>query len=222
MRFHRIPPSNCLLKADQQQVPRCTRDDKKAARDDTRGPFLLVHLLQSLVQKLRREVLSVQPRDRGKPVIEIELRESVAVAQWFHFLAVELVRQIDNSFASIVEFQPNLVVSEIARLNNMTGFVLISGQRVPPFRDAEDGRQNCSRDTGAGKNRRATARYSHCGRAPPAQRLHLRALISPASLRRSAFGSRPFRHCGSLSRPSPTSRSCLGPRGSVCPPVRPR
>jgi len=63
---------------------------------------------------------------------------------------------------------------------------------------------------------------SPCGRAPPAQRLHLRALISLASLRRSTFRIGPFRHYGSLSRPSPTSRSCLGPRGSVYPPIPPR
>src|SRR5689334_16338676 len=92
-----------------------------------------MHLLQSLVQEFRCEILSVVPGDRSESVIQMELGESIAIAQRLELLAVQLIGQIDDAFASIVEFQPNLVVSEIARLNNMTGCVLVAGQRLPPF-----------------------------------------------------------------------------------------
>src|SRR5438105_14710092 len=157
-----------------------------------------MHLLQSLVQKFRREILPVDPRDGCQPVVEIELREAVPIAQRFHVFSVQLVGQIDDPFASIVEFQPNLVVSEIARLNDMTGCVLITGQRLPPF--AMSSTVNKTARTGAEKSARDGEVPALRPRAP-AQQLHLPGL--PSILCRSAKRIGPFRHCGSLSRPSP-------------------
>src|SRR3954452_8514691 len=159
-------------------------------------------------------MLSVDPRDRGDPVIEIELRESVAVAQRFQFLSVQLVGQINNALASIVEFQPYLVVSEIARLNNVTGCVLITGQRVPPFAMSKVAKHD---ENPAGKNQRATARYSPCGRAPQ----HKNCTCGPCSPASIRFADRALSVLRFPVASTPTSRSCLSPRGSVCPPVPP-
>src|SRR5207249_11431174 len=84
-----------------------------------------------------------------------------------------------------------LVVSEIARLNNMTGFVLITGQRVPPFAMPRTVNETAAGTPAPGKIG-ARRLVSPCGRAPPAQRLHLRAPHFTASLRRSVSGSGPF------------------------------
>ena len=91
---------------------------------------LTVHCAQLVVQVIRREIHAVVPGDRGEPVVEIELGEAPAVAQRLEVLAVELVREVDHALASIIEFQPDLVVSEIPRLRHMSLYVLVTGQRV--------------------------------------------------------------------------------------------
>src|SRR6516165_7811144 len=87
-----------------------------------------VHLFQSLVQKLGLEVLAVVPRDRREAVVQVELREAIAVPKRLHFFGVKLVGQVDHALAPIVEFQPDLVITEIPRLNHMPGCVLVTGQ----------------------------------------------------------------------------------------------
>src|SRR5581483_4421780 len=94
---------------------------------EARGP-LLVHRVELVVEKLRREILAVEPGDRREAVVEIELREPVAVAQRLERLAVQLVGEIDHAFASVVEFQPDLVVTEIACIHHVSGCVLVPGQ----------------------------------------------------------------------------------------------
>ena len=70
-------------------------------------------------------------------MIQVKARKRVAVAQRRVLVAVEFIREIHHTFASIVEFQPDLVIMKIARLYNMPGCVLISGQLVPLFRDVD-------------------------------------------------------------------------------------
>src|SRR5204862_6773515 len=118
--------SSRSLAKNQKQILRFAQDSLRSARDDSVGRSM--HFLQSFVQKFRWKILSLVPRDRCEPVIQMEPRESIAVAQRFQFLSVQLVSQIHHAFTSVVEFQPNLVVSEIARLNDMSGCVLVTGQ----------------------------------------------------------------------------------------------
>jgi hypothetical protein len=68
----------------------------------------------------------------------------------------------------------------------MSGCVLVTGQRVPPFAMSRAIKRN---RTPAGKNRRATAPVALRPRAPSTT-LHLRAFAAPASIRCS--GSGPF------------------------------
>src|SRR6185369_7521149 len=81
-----------------------------AARRD-----FLVHRAQLVVQIIRREIHAVVPRDGRKAIVEVEIGEAARVAQRLEVLPVEVVGKIDHAFASIVEFQPDLVVSEIPR-----------------------------------------------------------------------------------------------------------
>ena len=76
---------------------------------------------------------AVEPGDRRQPVVEVELGEAIAVAQRLDALAVQLVGEIHHAFASIVEFQPDLVVTEVPRFDDMPRYVLVSGQLRPPF-----------------------------------------------------------------------------------------
>ena len=73
------------------------------------------------------------PGDRGEPIVQVELREALPVAQPLELLAVELVGEIDHTFFTVVEFQPNLVVTEIPRIYHLTGHMLVLGHlRGPP------------------------------------------------------------------------------------------
>jgi len=73
------------------------------------------------------------PGDRGEAVVEVELREALPIAQPLELLAVELVVEIDQSFFTVVEFQPNLVVTELPRIYHLTGHMLVLGHlRGPP------------------------------------------------------------------------------------------
>src|SRR5258708_21000458 len=95
-------------------------------RPDKSGPTkFLMHRAQPRIQIIRCEVLSVVPRDRCKPVVQIELRELLPIAQPFELLAVQLVGEIDHAFSSVVELQPNLAVTEIPRIHHMTGPMLL-------------------------------------------------------------------------------------------------
>src|SRR5207248_11595593 len=82
---------------------------------------------QLRVQIVRIEILSVVPGDGRESVVQIELREPLAIAQPFEFLAVQLVGEIDYPFSPVVEFQPNLVVTEIPRLYHVTWALLVLG-----------------------------------------------------------------------------------------------
>src|SRR5438105_2997849 len=67
------------------------------------------------------------PGDRGQAIVQIELREALPIAQSFELLAIELVGEIDHTFSTVVEFQPNLVVTEIPRIYHLTGHMLVLG-----------------------------------------------------------------------------------------------
>ena len=65
---------------------------------------------------------SSRVRNRGRT------RRIEPVPQRLEILAVEIVREIHHAFASIVEFQPDLVVTEIPRIHHMTLHMLVTGQ----------------------------------------------------------------------------------------------
>ena len=92
------------------------------------GPTPSVHCAQLVVQIIGREIGAVIPRDRREPVVEVELGKAQPVQQRFEILAVEIVLQVHHALASIVEFQPNLVVTEIPRIDYMTLHLLVTGQ----------------------------------------------------------------------------------------------
>ncbi len=46
---------------------------------------------------------------------------------------MEFVGQVDHALASIVEFQPHLVVTEPARVDHVPGCILVPSQHPPPF-----------------------------------------------------------------------------------------
>src|SRR5208282_4702760 len=91
-----------------------------------------MHGAQPRIQIVRSEVLAVVPGNRRQPVVEVELRESLPVAQTLELLTVKLVGEIDHAFSSIVEFQPNLVVTKIPRIHHMTGYMLVLGHLPGP------------------------------------------------------------------------------------------
>src|SRR5690349_2438692 len=89
--------------------------------------YVSMHRTQLRVQIIRIEILSVVPGDRRESVIQVELREPLPVAQLFELLAVQLVGEIDHAFSSVVELQPNLVVTEIPRIHHVTWRLLVLG-----------------------------------------------------------------------------------------------
>src|SRR6266567_3304504 len=91
-----------------------------------------MHCAQPCVQIIWSEVLSLMPGDRREPVVQIELRKPRPIAQPFELLAVQLVGEIDYAFSSIVELQPNLVVTEIPRIHHMTRHMLVLGHLPGP------------------------------------------------------------------------------------------
>ena len=95
-------------------------------------------------------------------MIQVKARKRVAVAQRRVLVAVEFIREIHHTFASIVEFQPDLVIMKIARLYNMPGCVLISGQLVPLFRDVDKCCCNVRWENGARGWVRAPPRSTYC------------------------------------------------------------
>src|SRR6185437_9625827 len=92
-----------------------------------------VHRRQLVVEELRCEILALEPGDRRKSVIQIELREALAIAQRLELFAMQLVREIDDALASVVELQPDLVVTEPTCVHHVSGCVLVPGQQRPPF-----------------------------------------------------------------------------------------
>src|SRR4051794_16077870 len=95
-----------------------------------RAPPRLVRLLQRsqfLVEEFRREILAVEPGNRGEPIVEVERREPRTIAQRLEALTVQLVGEVHHTFASIVEFQPHLVVVQITRFDDMPWYVLVAG-----------------------------------------------------------------------------------------------
>jgi len=139
-------------------------------------------------------------------------------------VAVEFIREIHHAFASIVEFQPDLVIMKIARLYDMPGCVLISGQLVPLFRDVDGSCQRARRESRPPEN---GARG--CSRAPPEINVLLRirgdwverkvstSFSTPVAQDPGRHGRRPLRYC--CPRFPPYCRraiavaSCLGGRG---------
>src|SRR6185437_4275323 len=93
-----------------------------------------VHCREALVQELGCEILALDPCDRREPVVEVELREAIAIAQRLEALAVKLVGEVDDAFAAVVELEPHLVIAEIARFDDVPRGILVTSQRVPPFR----------------------------------------------------------------------------------------
>src|SRR6266581_2635358 len=91
-----------------------------------------MHCAQPCVQIIWSEVLSLMPGDRREPVVQIELRKPRPIAQPFELLAVQLVGEIDYAFSSVVELQPNLVVTEIPRIHHMTRHMLVLGHLPGP------------------------------------------------------------------------------------------
>src|SRR4029453_14696291 len=91
------------------------------------GPTSM-HGTQLVVQIFRREIGAVIPRDRREPVIEVELGKAQTVPQRLEILAVEIVGEVHHALASIVEFQPNLVVPEVPRIDHNTLHLLVTGQ----------------------------------------------------------------------------------------------
>src|SRR6266705_1783272 len=91
-----------------------------------------MHCAQPCVQIVWSEVLSFMPGDRREPVVQIELRKPRPIAQPFELLAVQLVGEIDYAFSSVVELQPNLVVTEIPRIHHMTRHMLVLGHLPGP------------------------------------------------------------------------------------------
>src|SRR5215831_542997 len=87
-----------------------------------------MHRAQFFVQIIRGEIRAVMPGDRRKSVVEIEVGEANSIAQDVEVLAVEIVGEIDHALFAVVEFQPDLVVSEIPRLCYVSLYVLVSGQ----------------------------------------------------------------------------------------------
>src|SRR5450631_3275991 len=83
----------------------------KGAGEGGFAPDVLMHRIQPFVEVIRREIDAVFPGDGREPVIEHEIREPLAVAQRFEFVAVELVGEIDYAFATVVELQPHLVIT---------------------------------------------------------------------------------------------------------------
>src|SRR6266480_2316355 len=100
--------------------------------DKLRTNGTLMHCAQPCVQIIRSEVLSLMPGDRRKSVVQIELRKPRPIAQPFELLAVQLVGEIDYAFSSVVELQPNLVVTEIPRIHHMTRHMLVLGHLPGP------------------------------------------------------------------------------------------
>src|SRR5690349_18775194 len=46
---------------------------------------------------------------------------------------MQLVREIDDALASVVELQPDLVVTEPTCVHHVPGCILVPGQQRPPF-----------------------------------------------------------------------------------------
>src|SRR5215472_6425240 len=87
-----------------------------------------MHRAQFFVQVVGGEIRAVMPRDRRESVVEIEIGEADSIAQNVEVLAVEIVGEIDHALSSVVEFQPDLVVSEVPRFSHVSLYVLVSGQ----------------------------------------------------------------------------------------------
>ena len=68
------------------------------------------------------------PGNCREPVIEVELGEAAPIPERLEILAVEIVREVHHPFASIVEFQPDLVIPEVTRIDDVTLHLLVSGQ----------------------------------------------------------------------------------------------
>src|SRR6185369_13759430 len=94
---------------------------------------VLVHGLELVVEEFRREILAVELGDLRESVVEVERREAVTIAERLEILAVQLVGQVHHSLASIVEFQPDLVIAEVTRVDNVPWRKLVPSQQVPPF-----------------------------------------------------------------------------------------
>src|SRR5918993_3216784 len=108
-----------------------------AIRSHARSCCRSVHRLQLLVEELGREILAVQPGDRRQPVVEVELGEAVAVAKQRHLVAIQLVGQVDHALATIVEFEPDLVVTQVPRLDHVPRGLFVAGQAFLRFARCE-------------------------------------------------------------------------------------
>src|SRR5215468_6408343 len=86
-----------------------------------------MHRVQLRVQVIRSEILTVVPGDRRKPVVQIELREPLPIPQLLELLAVQLVGEINYPLSPVVELQPDLVVTEVPRLDHVTRGLLVLG-----------------------------------------------------------------------------------------------
>src|SRR5665213_237910 len=98
------------------------------ARAGEEGCMLLVHRPQFVVQEFGREILSVEPRDRSQAVVDIELRKARRVPQRFHRFADQFIDEIDDPFAAIVELQPDVVIAEVTRFDDVPRLRLVTGQ----------------------------------------------------------------------------------------------
>src|SRR6185312_17180330 len=108
----------CRLHCPRRGLPRAWRGRPGwcplRARRPYRGAWRSsMQCRQPVVQELRCEILSVLPRDRRETVVDVELREHGAVAQRFHRFADQLIGEIDDALAAIVELQPDLIVAEV-------------------------------------------------------------------------------------------------------------
>src|SRR5581483_9898266 len=83
---------------------------------------------QFLVQKRRREILTFEPGNRSQSVVQVKRGEARPIAQRLELLAVQLVGEVDDALLAVVEFEPYLVVVQIARLDHVSWCVLITGQ----------------------------------------------------------------------------------------------
>src|SRR6478752_3673119 len=154
----------------------------------------LIHGLQLVVEEFRREILAVEPGDRCKSVVEIELRKAVAIAQRLELLAVQFVRQVHDPLAPIVEFQPDLVVTQIPRVDHVPGCKLVPSQQVPPFakwtmRAVCDGRRPWRRVDARGCTAPGTQPWGKIGARRHGDRL------PRAPRKTTASRCRPYRSC---------------------------
>src|SRR6266545_2703712 len=99
-------------------------------REEREAPS--VHRAQFFVKVIGGEIDARMPGDCRQSVVKVEIGEALGRTELLECIAVEVVRQVDHTFSSIVEFKPDLVVPEIPRLDHMALNMLVSGQLEPP------------------------------------------------------------------------------------------